>query len=213
MIIAQVGCSHGELDRIYNSLQEWEKRNGEKIDLVLAAGDFQSLRDNRDMDALKCPDKFKRLGDFCQYFNKQKVAPFLTLFIGGNHEASNLLRDLYYGGWVAENIYFMGYSGVFEVSKGDTKVRVAGISGIEKDHDSQRGYFEEYPYVHRRQYLTSMYHIREFEISKLTSVREPVDLVVSHEWPTIATAHTPMHQDQGISQLVRFKPYFKNEIK
>ena len=53
------------------------------------------------MDALKCPAKFKRLGDFAKYFAREKTAPMLTLFVGGNHEASNLLRDLYYGGYVA----------------------------------------------------------------------------------------------------------------
>ena len=29
----------------------------------------------------------------------------------GNHEASNLLQSLYYGGWVAPNIYFLGFAG------------------------------------------------------------------------------------------------------
>lgn len=32
----------------------------------------------------------------------------LTVFIGGNHEASNHLQELPYGGWVAPNIYYLG---------------------------------------------------------------------------------------------------------
>jgi len=32
----------------------------------------------------------------------------LTIFIGGNHEASNYLQELPYGGWVAHNIYYLG---------------------------------------------------------------------------------------------------------
>ena len=106
------------------------------------------MRDEADLDALKVPPKFKRLGDFAKYFRQEKRAPILTLFVGGNHEASNLLRDLYYGGYVAENIYFLGCSGVVNVKKGEHTLRVGGISGIEKSHDSTRGYFEEYPYVH-----------------------------------------------------------------
>jgi len=113
----------------------------------------------------------------------------LTLFIGGNHEASNLLRDLYYGGYVAENIYFLGCSGVVNVVKGDHSLRISGVSGIEKEHDSMRGYFEEYPYVHEKRNLTSMYHIREYEVAKLSSLSTPVDFVMSHEWPTVATFH------------------------
>ena len=121
----------------------------------------------------------------------------LTIFIGGNHEASNLLRDLYYGGYVAENIYFLGSSNVINVRKGKHFLRLAGISGIEKSHDSMRGYFEEYPYVHREKNLTSMYHIREFEVAKLESVTQPIDLMLSHEWPTIATSHPSYRKNQN----------------
>ena len=41
----------------------------------------------------------------------QVVAPYPTVFIGGNHEAANYLWELYHGGWAAPNIYFMGYAG------------------------------------------------------------------------------------------------------
>jgi len=58
------------------------------------------------------------MGDFHKYFTGELTAPFLTLFIGGNHEASVLLRDLYYGGWVAKNIYYLGASNVINLKKG-----------------------------------------------------------------------------------------------
>lgn len=74
-------------------------------------------------------------------------APILTLFVGGNHEASNLMRDLYYGGWVAKNIYYIGASGIVNIVKGDIKMRVGGISGIEKFYDYLKGYHERPPYV------------------------------------------------------------------
>lgn len=44
----------------------------------------------------------------CRYYSGEKKAPVLTIFIGGNHEASNHLQELPYGGWVAPNIYFLG---------------------------------------------------------------------------------------------------------
>ena len=77
----------------------------------------QSLRDKNDMKALECPDKYKELGQFHKFYNQELKAPILTIFVGGNHEASNYLRDLYYGGWVAPNIYFLGASGVLNISK------------------------------------------------------------------------------------------------
>ena len=45
------------------------------------------------MNCMSVPDKYKALGTFHQYFNGQKKAPFKTLFIGGNHEASNYLQE------------------------------------------------------------------------------------------------------------------------
>lgn len=43
-----------------------------------------------------------------RYYSGEKKAPILTVFIGGNHEASNHLQELPYGGWVAPNIYYLG---------------------------------------------------------------------------------------------------------
>jgi lariat debranching enzyme len=42
------------------------------------------------------PEKYRRLGDFAAYYNGTKTAPVPTIFIGGNHEASNYLHELYY---------------------------------------------------------------------------------------------------------------------
>lgn len=44
---------------------------------------------------MACPPKYRQFGDFQQYYNGIKKAPVLTVFIGGNHEASNVLRELY----------------------------------------------------------------------------------------------------------------------
>lgn len=63
-----------------------------------------------------------------RYYSGEKKASVLTLFIGGNHEASNFLQELPYGGWVAPNIFYMGYTGVVKYGP----VRIAGISGIYK---------------------------------------------------------------------------------
>lgn len=87
--------------------------------------------------------------------------------MGGNHEASNYLRDLYYGGWVAENIYYLGASGIVDIVKGEEKMTVGGISGIEKMYDYFKGYPERPPYVKNHDWLRMMYHLREFEVQKI----------------------------------------------
>ena len=34
------------------------------------------------------------MNDFYKYYSGELIAPYLTIFIGGNHEASNYLREL-----------------------------------------------------------------------------------------------------------------------
>lgn len=51
----------------------------------------------------------------CRYYSGKKKAPILTIFVGGNHEASNYLQELPYGGWVAPNIYYLGAAGVVSI--------------------------------------------------------------------------------------------------
>ena len=46
--------------------------------------------------------------------------------VGGNHEAMNYLWELYYGGWVAPNIMYLGHAGVVKFGG----VRIGGLTGI-----------------------------------------------------------------------------------
>ena len=72
-------------------------------------------------------------------------------------------------------------------------MRIGAISGIEKPYDLNLGYFEKHPYVHDHTNLKSMYHFREFEISKLRLIKGQLDIFVSHEWPTVATSRLSKH--------------------
>ena len=106
--VAVQGCCHGQLDQIYKTIEEEELRTGIKVDLLLCCGDFQSVRNITDLDSMAVPDKYKEIGAFYKYYSGEVTAPVLTIFIGGNHEASLPLQELFYGGWVAENIYYLG---------------------------------------------------------------------------------------------------------
>jgi len=120
------GCCHGELDTIYAALQKIEEQEQIKIDLLICCGDFQAVRNLGDLECMAVPDKYKKLMSFYKYYNGEVEAPVPTVFIGGNHEAVNYLRELYYGGWVAPKIYYLGYSGVVNFGG----LRIAGLSGI-----------------------------------------------------------------------------------
>lgn len=117
------------------------------------------------------------MGDFHEYYSGQRMAPFLTLFCGGNHEASNYLFELYYGGWIAHNIYYLGAANVVRLGP----IRISGMSGIWKGYDYRKPHFERPPY--NQDELHSAIHIRELDVRKLLQVRTQVDIGLSHDWP------------------------------
>jgi lariat debranching enzyme len=47
------------------------------------------------------------------------------------------MRGLYFGGWVAKNIYYLGQAGSIYVKKGNNKIRITGMSGIYNHRDFQ----------------------------------------------------------------------------
>lgn len=94
MHIAVVGCSHGELDAMYACLQHIQQSQQIKVDLLLCCGDFQSVRNYPDLQCMAVPPKYRQLQTFYKYYSGECVAPVLTVFIGGNHEASNYLLEL-----------------------------------------------------------------------------------------------------------------------
>lgn len=194
--IAVEGCCHGKLDDIYARLEELS------IDLLICCGDFQSLRSTADYHSFAVPPKYHELGSFHSYYTGAKVAPILTVFVGGNHEASQPLQELYYGGWVAPNIYYLGASGVITYRG----VRIGGLSGIYKPYDYQQSRFELPPFD--RSTMRSIYHYRNIETYRLKCLsKSRLDVMVSHDWP------------QGIEQhgdtegLLRRKPFFREEVE
>ncbi|KAJ7507149.1 lariat debranching enzyme, C-terminal domain-containing protein [Mycena galericulata] len=162
MRIAVVGCSHGGLDTIYKTIHRLDaetKRSGElPVELLLCCGDFQALRCNADLYTMKAPTKFRLLRDFHNYYAGRKRAPLLTIVIGGNHEAMGHMWECYHGGWLAPNIYFLGYAGCVLV---DGWLRIAGSSGIYRAEDWRKGHFERIPFIPST--LASAYHTRPLQ--------------------------------------------------
>ncbi|KAK9374818.1 lariat debranching enzyme, C-terminal domain-containing protein [Lipomyces chichibuensis] len=194
--IAFEGCCHGELDKIYKSLQKLSV----PIDLLIIGGDFQAARNWRDLNCMAVPAKYHRLGDFHAYYSGKTVAPILTLFIGGNHEASNYLWELYYGGWVAPNIYYVGAGNILNFGG----VRIGGLSGIWKEGDYYKGHFERVPYTEGTK--RSIYHVRQYDVLKLYQVSEQVEIMVSHDWPA------GVEHFGRLNELLTKKKFLKSDI-
>ncbi|PNS92103.2 hypothetical protein POPTR_018G015300v4 [Populus trichocarpa] len=201
MKIAIEGCMHGDLDKVYQTLKLIESQNGTKIDLLLCCGDFQAVRNERDMESLNVPLKYREMKSFWKYYSGREIAPVPTIFIGGNHEASNYLWELCYGGYAAPNIYFLGFAGVIKFGN----IRIGGLSGIYNARNYRTGHHERAPY--NESSIRSVYHVREYDVHKLMQVEEPIDIFLSHDWPVGIT-------DCGNwKQLVRYKPHFEKEIQ
>ncbi|RTE74910.1 hypothetical protein BHE90_010645 [Fusarium euwallaceae] len=200
--VAVEGCGHGTLDAIYASVAESCKRRGwDGVDVLIIGGDFQSVRNAADLSIMSCPVKYRQLGDFPKYYSGECKAPYLTIFIAGNHEASSHLWELYYGGWVAPNIYYLGAANVLRLGP----IRIAGLSGIWKGFDYRKPHHERLPFSQGD--VKSWYHVREFDVRKLLQVRTQVDVGLSHDWPRAIEKH-------GDSEwLFRKKRDFRQESK
>ncbi|KAG2239889.1 hypothetical protein Bca52824_091248 [Brassica carinata] len=187
MKIAIEGCMHGDLDNVYKTIQHHEQIHNTKVDLLLCCGDFQAVRNEKDMDSLSVPIKY-RDEVLLEVLLRPRSRPVPTIFIGGNHEASNYLWELYYGGWAATNIYFLGYAGVVKFGN----LRIGGLSGIYKRRDYRSGHYERPPY-------------NQSTIKSLMQLEEPLDIFLSHDWPVGIT-------DYGDARtLIQQKPFFQEE--
>ncbi|KAK2754841.1 hypothetical protein FQN54_006734 [Arachnomyces sp. PD_36] len=174
--VAFEGCGHGTLHNIYASVKKAaELRNWDGVDLA--------VRNANDLTCMSVPNKFKRIGDFHEYYSGARAAPYLTIFVGGNHEASNHLFELYYGGWVAPNIYYMGAANIIRCGP----LRIAGLSGIWKGYDYRKPHYERLPY--NRDDVGSLYHVRELDVRKLLQIQTQVDVGISHDWPRAIENH------------------------
>jgi len=209
---AVVGCTHGELDLIYQDVKKLI-RDGTNIDIILCCGDFEAVRNENDLECLSGPKKYHYFKDFKDYFEGKKTAPILTIFVGGNHEAINHLNELYFGGWVCPNIYFLGMTGVVDFAG----IRIAGISGIYKDFDYGKGHYETFPYNDTTK--RSAFHIKQYEIWKIDKIENPIDIIMSHDWPSRLTPYsvgeTNIRNDilQGDSSGTVGCPYFTELIE
>ena len=195
------GCIHGSLDKMYKDIKEYSSTSNKNIDMILCTGDFECMRTEKDLTFLSCPEKYREMGDFYKYYTSKAIAPYLTIFIGGNHEASNYLEQNYYGGWVAPNIYYLGRSGLINV-KG---IRIGGISGIFNKFDYFRGNFEKDEDDIKGD-KKSIFHLREFDVVKMSHVKNKIDIFMTHDWPTNLVS------DEDKANVFKKKPHFKNDI-
>ncbi|KAK4102017.1 DBR1-domain-containing protein [Parathielavia hyrcaniae] len=200
--IAVEGCGHGTLNAIYAAVDTaCKERQWDGVDLLIIGGDFQAVRNAADLNVMSVPAKYRELGDFHEYYSGARKAPYLTIFVAGNHEASSHLWELYYGGWVAPNIYYLGAANVLRLGP----LRIAAMSGIWKGFDYRKPHHERLPF--NNDDIKSFYHVREIDVRKLLQLRTQVDIGISHDWPRAIEKHG------NHRRLFQMKPDFERESR
>jgi lariat debranching enzyme len=95
----------------------------------------------------------------------------------------------------------MGYANVLNFRG----LRIGGLSGIYKSSDFCKGHFEIPPY--NQGSMRSAYHVRNLELHRLSQIKKPLDIMITHDWPTGVYHHG------NVNQLLRIKPFFKQEVE
>lgn len=195
--VAIEGCCHGELNQIYKSISK-------DVELLIICGDFQSIRNQTDLQTINVPPKYKHLRDFHDYYSGLKRAPVLTVFIGGNHECSSYLKELKYGGWVAPNIYYLGEFGTIWF-KG---IKISGLSGIWNKFSFLKNLVgsEENHLPYSDKIIRSIYHVKPKNFLKMFYTKNN-DICLSHDWPQ------HIHKYGDVNKLLKQKKFFKSDIQ
>lgn len=201
--VAVQGCSHGELNNIFRELRNCNNEN--KIDLLILLGDFQSIRGPDDFKSISIPPKYQRMGDFHKYYSGELKAPIPTIFIGGNHESMRHLMSLPYGGYVASNIYYLGYSNVIWYRG----IRIGSLSGIWKewDVDRPRMNLKQLEEINWECNIKNLYHVRKTDLIPLFMIKKPMNLMLSHDWPSDIAYYG------DTKSLLKKKPFFKKDVE
>ncbi|MFA5176187.1 MAG: metallophosphoesterase [Candidatus Nanoarchaeia archaeon] len=162
------GDIHGKQDLMYETAIEWEQTNGKPIDAILQLGDFESIVKEEDFNYYYAPQRHNKKNNFADYCDGFKTAPFLTVFIGGNHEAWGLLKNYSEGGFIAPHIYFLGFSGLIEI-KG---VKIGGLSGIynQKKWKSKRNTIPSFDWKY--------YNKQDVDFLS----KKSLDILLLHDW-------------------------------
>ena len=142
---------------------------------------------------------------FHKYYSGEKTAPILTICIGGNHEASNHLQELELGGWLAPNIYYLGYSGAVKFGLNpddpDSFIRIGGLGGIYEHKDYKKTHFEKVPF--KNDELYSVYHQKIVDTWRLKQLKydenSRFDFFMSHDWVSNIAFHNPNYRNSELN--------------
>jgi lariat debranching enzyme len=171
-----VGDVHGHMNSMVHMLTNWQSATNQKLEFVLQVGDFEPHRNETDLATMAAPSKYRKVGDFPDYFAGKARFPFPLYFIGGNHEPYGFLDQLPANSEIAENCYYIGRAGKIEISG----LTIVGLSGIYREDrfTIPRPHITE---IDRRSNKDYIYFTKD-DVDKASDYPSP-HILLLHEWP------------------------------
>ncbi|TYJ44668.1 hypothetical protein E1A91_A03G241600v1 [Gossypium mustelinum] len=182
MKIAVEGCMHGDLDKVYDTIKYIENTRNIKIDLLLCYGDFQAVRNGKDMDSLNVAPKYKEMKSFWKYYSGQE----------------DFYR--YYGGWAVRNIYFLGYAVVVKLGN----IRIDGLFGIYNARNYCLGWYV----YHVREYdVHKLMHLEKL-IDIFLSHDWPLSITDYGNWQQLVCCKKTFQSKPAAQLLEKLRPSY-----
>jgi len=175
-ITAIVGDVHGHHHKMVSMLKSIEEEKDISINAVLQVGDFEAHRHNNDLRTMAAPKKYRRLGDFSEYYEGRNEFPWPIYFIGGNHEPYGWYDQFPDGFKLIKNCQYFGRVGMLEIG-GRKVIGISGILHLDKFFSS-RPTIDQITYRSNKEY--TYYNEKDFE--KAIDLGE-CDILLLHDWP------------------------------
>ncbi len=175
---AAVGDLHGQVYEMLSLLKEWKSKHCQSLAFILQVGDFEPHRDRVDLATMDAPSKYKKLGDFPDFYAGKSQFDCPIWFIGGNHEPYGFLDRIPQGAEIVPNCHYLGRVGSIELAG----LKIVGISGIYREElfeQINRASVEEINYRSNSDYIGFI----ESEVDRVLDWGR-ADILLLHEWPT-----------------------------
>ena len=181
LVIAAVGDVHGHHHQMVTLVEQAAAAAHVSPDLVVQVGDFEPHRHEEDVQSMAAPARYRKLGDFPDFFGGRAGFPWPVLFVGGNHEPYGFLDGIEPGAEIAPGCRWIGRAGMVE----HRGLRIAGLSGIFREDCWVEGR-PPHAQMHRQKKKRYV-GFTPGDIDRLLDLCSGArpDLLLLHEWPRL----------------------------
>jgi len=176
IFFAVVGDVHGYIYTMIGLLKQWENHSHQQLKFILQVGDFEPHRHEADLATMDAPTKYRKLGDFPDFYQQRAIFPWPIWFIGGNHEPYGFLDQINTGTEITHNCYYLGRVGSVVLAG----LKIVGVSGIYQEEKFQvdRPKVSQINSYSNKDYIA----FTEAEIIQALDYKS-TDILLLHDWP------------------------------